>query len=294
MKTILLTGGNGFIGKNICESYLAQKYTILAPGRKELDVSDENETDNFFRNNKIDVVIHSAGKPGHRNASDTSNLFYTNTKMFLNLEKHHEEYEKMLVMGSGAIYDMRYYLPRMKEEYFGTHIPVDEHGLCKYTCEKIIEKSNNIIDLRIFGIFGKHEDYAIRFISNMICKNIFNLPMTMRQNKNFSYLYINDLMPILEFFIENDTEHKAYNITPDETFELMQLANMINEAGGKNLPVVPSQNGFGLSYTGDNNRLKETHPQVTFTPMKEAIEELYQWYRNQEYVLDKSCLMYDK
>ena len=31
MKTILLTGGNGFIGRNIRESFLIEKYRILFP-----------------------------------------------------------------------------------------------------------------------------------------------------------------------------------------------------------------------------------------------------------------------
>lgn len=66
-----------------------------------------------------------------------------------NLERHKHEYEKMLVLGSGAIYDMRYYRPKMSEEEWTAYIPSDEHGYCKYVCEKVIENSANIYDLRI-------------------------------------------------------------------------------------------------------------------------------------------------
>lgn len=294
MKTILLTGGNGFIGRNIKESFLAEKYHIIAPSSKELNCADEDAVDDFFRKNKIDIVIHSAGKPGHRNASDASNLFYTNTRMFLHLEKHHSEYEKMLVLGSGAIYDMRYYQPKMKEEYFGTHIPVDDHGLCKYTCEKIIEKSNNIIDLRIFGIFGKYEDYAIRFISNAICKTLFDLPITLRQNRMFSYLYIDDLMPILEYFIENKVAHKAYNIVPDDAVSLLDLAKMIKEFSGKDVPLAVASEGFGLEYSGDNNRLRNEIPGYQFTKIRKSVEELYSWYKTNTNILNKEVLLFDK
>ena len=38
VKTVLLTGGNGFIGKNLKESFLAQKYNLLTPGSKDLNL----------------------------------------------------------------------------------------------------------------------------------------------------------------------------------------------------------------------------------------------------------------
>ncbi len=57
------------------------------------------------------------------------------------------------------------------------------------------------MELRLFGVFGPHEDYAIRFISNAICKALFGLPITLRQNRTFSYLFIDDLGPIVERFL---------------------------------------------------------------------------------------------
>ena len=41
MKRILLTGGSGFIGRNILESNLAEKYEIIAPRHCELDLLDD-------------------------------------------------------------------------------------------------------------------------------------------------------------------------------------------------------------------------------------------------------------
>ena len=81
-KKILLTGGNGFIGKNIQESFLADKYDIYAPRSFELNLADTTSVDDFFRTRKFDVVLHAAVKPGHRNAKDPTNLFYTNIRMF--------------------------------------------------------------------------------------------------------------------------------------------------------------------------------------------------------------------
>lgn len=295
MKTILLTGGSGFIGRNIQESYLKEKYLIEAPSSKELNLVDEKSVAQYFASHHPDIVIHAAVKPGHRNATDFNNLFFTNTRMFFNLERYSEQYEKMLVIGSGAIYDNRSYRPKVNEEDWKDNIPIDEHGFCKYVCEKVIEHSRNIYDLRIFGIFGKYEDYAIRFISNAICKTLFDLPITIKQNRKFDYLYINDLMPILDWFISGIPYHKAYNITPDQSVSLSDLALMIRSISGKlDLPIQIAQKGFGLEYSGNNQRLRNDHVDLKLTPIEEAVKQLYDWYFAHENELEKKYLLIDK
>lgn len=294
MKNILLTGGSGFIGKNILESFLAEKYAIDAPSSQELNVADEKSVIQYFSSHKPDVVIHAAVKPAHRNAKDFNNVFFTNTRMFFNLERYSDYYEKMLVIGSGAIYDNRNYRPKVKEEDWVRNIPIDEHGFCKYVCEKVIEKSRNIYDLRVFGIFGKYEDYAIRFISNAICKILFDLPITIKQNRKFDYLYVEDLMPVLDWFIQSTPNFKAYNITPDNSVYLYDLAIIIREIAGKPThPIFIAQEGVGLEYSGNNARLKDEY-NLQLTPLKIAIHKLYLWYSDNKCLLDKKKLLMDK
>jgi GDP-L-fucose synthase len=294
MKKILLTGGSGFIGKNILESFLSKKYQIFAPKRAELDLLDDDSVAKFFKKNQFDVVIHSACKPGHRNAKDLSGIFYSNCRMFFNLQKYSDCFERFINIGSGAIYDMRHYQPKMKEEYFGKFIPADEHGFSKYVVEKYIEKHGGIVDLRVFGIFGKYEDYAIRFISNAICKTIFDLPITIKQNRKFDYIYVDDLMPVLEFFIEKDVVYKAYNVTPDFAVELLQIAQTVKEISQKDVEIKILQTGMGLEYSGDNSRLKKEMENFEFKEIKLSIEELYRWYMCNRQTINKDFLLIDK
>lgn len=293
-KTILLTGGSGFIGRNIHESFLVDKYNVLSPSSLELNVADEKSVADYLHKHTVDVVIHAAVKPSHRNAKDFSNIFYINTRMFFNLERYKEYFEKILVIGSGAIYDNRNYQPKMKEDSWKEHIPVDEHGYCKYVCEKVIAHCSNIYDLRVFGIFGKYEDYAIRFISNAICKVLFDLPISIKQNRKFDYLYVNDFMPILDWFVQNEPKYQAYNITPDSSISLYDLAVIVREVAGKPLhPLVISQEGMGLEYSGDNSRLKSEFD-LNLTPLALAIRDLYIWYSGNKGQLDKNLLLIDK
>lgn len=290
---VLLTGGSGFIGRNIIES-LAKRYMILAPSHKQLDLLDEDQVKNFLSKHDIDVVIHSAVKPGHRNAKDRTDLFYSNTRMYYNLARQSNTYGKMIVLGSGAIYDTTLELHKVQEDTYINQVPTDEHGFCKYVCARDMEKVDNVMELRLFGVFGKYEDYAIRFISNAICKTLFDLPITIKQNRKFDYIFIDDLIPILEWFIQNEPTYKAYNVTPDHEVELYTLAEMVREISGKDLPIIVHNDGMGFEYSGDNSRLKTEMGDLGFTPIQSAVEQLYQWYSDNRDKIVKDYLLVDK
>ena len=214
--------------------------------------------------------------------------------MIFNLLQNQDSWGKLLNMGSGAIYDIQNHQPKMKEDFFGTYIPVDEHGYNKYIFGKLLPSLNHVYDFRIFGVFGKYEDYAIRFISNAICKSIFDLPITLRQNRKFDYLYINDLMPILEHFIENNPSQKAFNITPNQSVELLQLAEIIKNISHKNIDVEVAQTGLGIEYSGDNTLLRNEIPNLKFTAIEKSIEDLYNWYLQNKEDFNKELLLTDK
>lgn len=294
MKTVLLTGGNGFIGKNIQESFLAEKYRIVAPRSFELNLADTEAVDAYFKDRSFDVVLHAATKPGHRNAKDPTNLFYTNVRMFENIVRHTDKFGKMINFGSGAVYDVAADNRLVTEDQIGLRCGKDDHSFCKYVVHNRIEALKNVVDLNIFGIFGKYEDWTIRFISNAICKTLFDLPITLRQNRRFSYLYINDLMPVLDYLIENEATYKSYNVTPDEETELLQAAKTVQQVTGSAVSLQVAQPGYGLNYSGSNARLRSEIKNLQFTPLEKAIAEMTSYYQENQHQLDENLLQKDK
>jgi len=182
----------------------------------------------------------------------------------------------------------------MKEEYFDLHVPIDEGGFSKYICAKYVEKVDNIVELRPFGVFGKYEDYAIRFISNAICKTLYNLPITIKENRKFDYVYINNLVSIVDYFIENKEKYRSYNITPDESIELYTIAERVKKISQKDVPIYIAQNDMGIEYSGDNTRLHKEITNLKFTPIDDAINDLYHWYSENIHLVNKEYLLFDK
>lgn len=291
---VLITGGSGFIGRNLAADLASRGHEVLAPSHAQLELLDAQAVKQYVSAALPDIIVHAATKPGHRNAPDSTGLLAANLAMFDNLAACEGDFGRLLFIGSGAVYDAEHYLSRMAESYMGTHVPADEHGYSKYLIARRIEERDDMIDLRVFGVFGPHEDYAIRFISNAICKTIFDLPVTLRQDREFSYLWVADLAGVVEHFMAAPRTHPAYNVVPDEVSRLRDLAERVIAISGRDVPLLVAQPGEGTPYSGDNARLHAAMPQVTFTPTVEAVEHLYRWYSERRDTVDVSCLLVDK
>ena len=101
-------------------------------------------------------------------------------------------------------------------------------------------------------------------------------------------------MPILEYLIHNEPAYKCYNITPTESVELKTCAEMVRKISGKDIPILVAQDGMGIEYTGDNARLRNEIPDVSFTPIETSIHKLYTWYEQNISQIDRNLLLIDK
>jgi len=278
-KTIFITGAGGFIGKNLTEQ-LNKKYNLLTPGHKELDLLNEKAVKDFFQKNKIDIVINCAVIGGSRKEEHVDSSLSGNLKIFFNLLKNKDKFKKMIHFGSGAEYDKSKPIIKVKETDLGKTIPKDEYGFFKYICSKYIEKEEKIVCIRIFGLFGKYEDYRYRFISNAVVNNLKGLPIMMNQNVFFDYVYINDFVKIVDYFINHKAKHKFYNIGTGKKIDILTIANKINKISDKKSKIEVRNTGLNNEYTCDNSRLMNELKKFSFTDFDKSLVELYNWYKN--------------
>ncbi|MBF0359010.1 MAG: NAD(P)-dependent oxidoreductase [Magnetococcales bacterium] len=270
---VLITGTNGFIGRNLKEFFEKKAYNLKCPKRGELNLLDSDAVYNYLKDNKFDAIIH---------LGVTLTSVEENLKMYFNIERCSAFFGKLICVGSGAEFDMRNYQPKMDESYFKKHIPTDIYGFSKYVIARDIETNPaNIYNLRVWGIYGKYEDYSRRFISNNICRLLSGLDISINRNMYFDYLYVDDFSRIVEAFIENTPKKKIYNTCSGERVGLVDLAKMINEVHGGGSNIIVKQEGENPEYTGDNSMFLKEFDSIRFTKVQDAIREMYDWYKNE-------------
>lgn len=289
-KKIFLSGGEGFIGKNILEQ-LGGKYNFFAPSHRQLDLLNFDSVYSYFKKyGPFDSVLHTAIIGGNRMTGDGAGNAFDSMRMFFNVAASEKFFKRFFYFGSGIEYGREKPIKKFDEDSFGKRVPASNWGLYKYVCAKYAAESPDLLNFRIFGAFGKYEDSRFRFISNSICRNILNLPIVINQNIRMDYLYVDDLVRIIDFFLNNKNRFNAYNLTTGKSPDLITIARIVNSVSGKNVQIKTVKAGLSPEYTGSNKRLIKELGNFQFTEMEEAIKALFSWYYKRRSKIDSHGL----
>lgn len=286
---ILLLGANGFVGHNLAD-YLTDQfgYVVEKPSHAELDVLDEKAVFNYLKKSEYDVVINCLD----RNMTADPVYGEQRLRMYYNLALHSDLYGKMIWFGSGAEYGRQLPLVKITEKEFGRCIPIDSYGFALFQMSLHTLASDNIYNFRLFGIFGKYENWQKRFISNGVCKALLGYPLTIRQNRIMDYLDIKDLSEIVNWGINNKIPEHAYNVTSGKSYSLLDLAKLILKRTNKSLPIYIAREGLSSEYTANNNLIVKTMGGFHFREMNESIDELIDFYSRSIKKIDREKLLY--
>ncbi|MBI2054291.1 MAG: NAD(P)-dependent oxidoreductase [Candidatus Staskawiczbacteria bacterium] len=291
MKKILITGGAGFIARNIFEQ-LNKDYDIISIDIKELDLLDSLKASDYLKSNKFDAIIHAANYDASTkfNSNDPAKVLENNLKMFFNIIRNKDCFGKMIYFGSGAEFGRENWFSKMKENDFDKNVPQDQYGFSKYIMTKYAQSAGGIYNLRLFGVFGKYEDFRYRFISNACCRAVMDMPILINQNTHFDYLHVDDLARVVKWFIDNEPKNKVYNVCPGQAYDLKTIAEKIVKISGKNLSIEIKEKELGREYSGDNALLMEESKGFKFSSTDDKIRELYDWYNINRNIIRKEEL----
>ena len=291
---IFITGSNGFVGTHLREYLIADTdIKLFTPSSKELDLSDEDAVDHYILQNKIDIIVHTANRGGGRDTLDMKSITEYNLRIFFNIVKHEKNVKKIISFGSGAEYGKHKPIIYAKEEEYLTSLPLDEYGFYKSITSRYIEKSQNIVQLRIFGAYGEYENYRYKFISNAIVKNLLHLPITINKNVYFDYIYIDDLVKMIDFFIHNDSQEKIYNVTTGKKVDLVTLSHYVNNVSDFQSEITVLNEGLNNEYTSNNERVLKELGNFKFTSHQDAIAKMRCYFQKNLEQLDIQTIKED-
>jgi len=291
---ILITGSNGFLAKELISRLEKNsKYTLYITNRQTLDILDPDAVEQFFSKNSIDIVLHCAVSGGRRTQSYTSDIVHKNILMFENLAQYRNRYKLMINFGTAAEFDKTKNIDQFTEHDFILHnnIPKDYYGFSKYIIARRIDHINsNIINLRIFNVFGEFEALD-RMIKNNIIKYLKRQPLEIHRNRYMDFFGPNDMFTVVEYILNNTTDildqlkhffmkgkiTKSINMCYEKKHSLMDVASIINSLNEHTVPLHGMINIASLqdpAYCGNGAKLSSLN--LKLLGLEQEINNMYQ------------------
>lgn len=209
MKTILLTGGNGFVGKNLklWLGRLGFKILDVRKGHLDLDIKTFSEESN------IDIVIHLAGANRPENDSE---YFSSNIELTQNLCRALVEHN----INSPIIFT--------SSKWAGTST---QYGESKLKAEQIIQKYSSeskigSVILRLPNLFGKWSKPNYNSVVSTWCHKVINgaeLTISSPENK-IDLMYIDDVCKVIFQYLESFSRNEIKKTTLVTSFQTETIA----------------------------------------------------------------------
>lgn len=272
---ILLTGGNGFIAKEIYKE-LKNKYEIINISRSSVnsvDLTKKDEVNLFFeKNGYFDFVIHTAIKGGKRTDIDSYEVLLENLLMFKNIIENKQKFGKMFNFCSGAAFRGDKEIKEVKEAEIINYWPKDFYGLSKNIISRKILDLDYVYNFRIFGCFGINEEES-RFIKSCLRNIKNNKEIVIHQNKEMDFFYLKDLITVLEYYMDNSKKELPLdiNLVYQDKKTLIDISKIIKDLTKSDISCIVQDSSLGQSYTGDCSELKKLP--INFIGLKQGIEE---------------------
>lgn len=298
-RKLLILGGNGMLGSSILR-LAKNRYEILAPNRKKLDLFNKNKILNFFKNERPFYVINCAAKVGgiYANINYPADFIYENLLIQNNVIHacHSFKIKKLVFIGSSCIYPRNCKQP-IKENYLlssALEETNEYYAVAKIAGLKMIQAFNkqyrhNFISVMPTNIYGIKDNFDINnshVIPGLIAK-IYN---GFKKKKNFvklwgsgkalrDFLYVDDVSKAILFLMNNYNQNQPINVGSGKEVTIKHLSKLISEIVGYKGQII-----FDNLYPDgtprkilDINKIKEMGWKPTIS-LKDGLKKTIEWY----------------
>lgn len=275
MMRILITGCNGFIGRNLTR-YFDGHHLVDAVSRNDLDLLDSDSVHKFFENRHYHLVIHTAVEGGRRTEPDSEEIIHRNILMVYNLLSNQEHFDRMITFGSGAELDRRLDINEKTDE--NKRYPIDFYGMSKSIIHKLCLVEPKLYNFRIFNCFGSDES-SERMIRRNIEKYIRKESMTLFSNRLMDFFYIDDLALMVEYFLKNPTfSYKTINCTYGNHNTIRDIMNVINSLSDYQVSIIEMDDvSLNTSSVTDTDYVgRSSELPLNFIGLESGIKQVYQ------------------
>lgn len=316
-STILITGGAGFIGSNLCEYFLYKGYKVIcldnfSTGYRhnlkdfinnanfhliEGDICNSVDCHNAVKG--VDYVLHQAALGSvPRSINDPVTTNDVNISGFLNMlvASRDAKVKRFVYAASSSTYGDSEELPKV-EEVIGK--PLSPYAITKYVNElyaEIFSRTYGIetIGLRYFNVFGRRQDpngsYAAvipKFVMQLMQLESPKINGDGNYSRDFTYIDNVIQMNELAMLTQNEVAiNTIYNTAYGDRNTLNNLVDYLKEyLSHYNSKIATVSVEFGPNRSGDIPHslasIKKAKELLGYNPkysMQEGLKEAIQWY----------------
>tara|TARA_R110000823_G_scaffold43467_4_gene113076 strand:+ start:138 stop:1019 length:882 start_codon:yes stop_codon:yes gene_type:complete len=288
---ILITGGNGMVGKHLQEILPNAIYI----GSKECNLTSWKETEYMMFLHKPDHIIHLAAKVGgiQDNIAKPAEYFDDNILINTHILKASLQFNVKRFTGilSTCIYpDIIEKYPMKEEDMFlGPPTPSNfSYGYAKRCLAVQIDaynkqystKYNYLIPCNLYSEYDNfNNESKMHFMTALLkkiklSKETLNLLGTGKPLRQF--MYAGDLARIIKEVIDKDITN-SFNVATSENLSIDKMANISLNILNKNLKIKYSKPELDGQFRKDvcNKKLLSYVPNFKFTSFEEGIKKVY-------------------
>jgi len=261
ISKIFVAGHRGMVGSSLVRKLKSGGFNnLILKSHSELDLINQKEVYNFFRNIKPDYVFLAAAKVGgiHANNTFRGQFLYENLTIQSNIihAAYKNNVKKLLFLGSACIYPRNISEP-IKEEYLLTDIlePTNEpYAIAKIAGIKLCENyyrqyGSNFISIMPNNLYGPNDNFDLE-TSHVLPALIRKFHESNKKNKRTveiwgtgnplrEFLYVDDLADACIFLMNNLDSKDLYdngishlNVGSGQEISIKNLAMLIKRIVG--------------------------------------------------------------
>ena len=245
---ILVLGGNGFIGKNLCTYISSMGHDVIS---FDMDYGFRESTKityvkgDFFQDDDlipylkdVDVVFHAISTINPGNSNNKYMQGYTHDFLqsvkLCDLSKQYH-FKIIYLSSGGTVYGFQTHMP-IDEETLA--IPINHYGNLKLCIENTFRTFNkqfntNVIIARIANPYGPGQDYSkgVGFIDAALKRAIHNQTSEIWGDGTVirDYIYIDDVCHMLASLIYYEGKESVFNISSNSGVSQNEIIKIIHK-----------------------------------------------------------------
>lgn len=315
-KTILVTGGAGFIGSHLSKKLIDLGYRVLIVdnfssyydpklkeerikklllGRKfklyRTDIRDLDSLRKVFLENKIDLICHLAAQAGVRYSLVNPFIYEeTNVRGTLNLLDLAKEFKikGFIFVSSSSVYGGSKKIPFSEKDPIQK--PISLYAATKKAAESLVFSYHHLYKipctiLRYFSVYGPfwRPDLALckfaRAISSGRPIDVYNFG---RMKRDFTY--VDDIVDGTILALEKNYPFEIFNLGNNKAVSLNYFINSIEKLLGKKAKknMMPLQLGDVPETTADISKAKRLLGYRPKVSIDEGLKRVVNWYLQNE------------